>query len=151
RTAVLFITHDFGVVAEIADRIVVMNRGDLIESGARDDILARPQQSYTPRLVSSVPSLVPVRRDAPDGEPVLHVRGLGRAYIDKPPFWGGPRRSVQAADDINLVLRKGEILGIVGESGSGKSTVARCILRLIEPSSGAVLIGGDDISTLSGA
>ncbi|CAP44391.1 ABC transporter ATP-binding protein [Bordetella petrii] len=151
RTAVLFITHDFGVVAEIADRIVVMNRGDLIETGTRDDILARPQQSYTRRLVSSVPSLVPVRREAPAGSPVLRVQGLGRIYTEKRRLWGGAGRTVQAASDVNLVLRKGEILGIVGESGSGKSTVARCILRLIEPSAGSMLIGGDDISTLSGA
>ncbi|OZI17457.1 microcin ABC transporter ATP-binding protein [Bordetella genomosp. 7] len=151
RTAVLFITHDFGVVAEIADRIVVMNRGDLIESGTRDEILARPQQSYTRRLVSSVPSLIPVRRDTPAGTPVLQVRGLGRTYTDKRSFWGGGSRSVQAASDVNLVLRKGEILGIVGESGSGKSTVARCILRLIEPTTGTMLIGNDDISGLSGA
>ncbi|OZI43012.1 ABC transporter ATP-binding protein [Bordetella genomosp. 4] len=150
QTAVLFITHDFGVVAEIADRIVVMNRGDLIESGTRDDILARPEQSYTRRLVSSVPSLVPLRRDAPTGDPVLRVQGLGRTYIDKRSFWSGGLRQVPAAQDVNLVLHKGEILGIVGESGSGKSTVARCIMRLIEPTTGKVLMGNDDIAALSG-
>ncbi|CAM3912119.1 ABC transporter ATP-binding protein [Bordetella muralis] len=150
QTAVLFITHDFGVVAEIADRIVVMNRGDLIESGTRDDILARPEQSYTRRLVSSVPSLVPLRRDAPTGDPVLRVQGLGRTYIDKRSFWSGGLRQVPAAQDVNLVLHKGEILGIVGESGSGKSTVARCIMRLIEPTTGKVLMGNDDIAVLSG-
>ena len=74
KTAVLFITHDFGVVAEISDRIIVMNRGDLVESGTRHEILAEPKQSYTRRLVSSVPSLVPSRREAPAGQPVLHVR-----------------------------------------------------------------------------
>ncbi|CAM4013735.1 ABC transporter ATP-binding protein [Bordetella tumulicola] len=151
RTAVLFITHDFGVVAEIADRIVVMNRGDLIETGTRDDILARPQQSYTRRLVSSVPSLIPQQRQALTGTPVLRVQGLGRDYVDKRPFWAGGARKVPAAQDVNLILHKGEILGIVGESGSGKSTVARCILRLIEPSTGSVLMGNDDIATLSGA
>jgi len=150
HTAVLFITHDFGVVAEIADRIVVMNRGDLVESGTRVDILARPEQSYTRRLVSSVPSLVPLRREAPAGAPVLQVQGLGRTYVDKRPFWSGGARSVPAAQDVNLTLRKGEILGIVGESGSGKSTVARCIMRLIEPSTGSVMLGPDDIATLSG-
>ena len=150
RTAVLFITHDFGVVAEIADRIVVMNRGDLVESGTRDDILARPEKSYTRRLVSSVPSLVPLRRDAPTGAAVLQVQGLGRTYVDKRPFWSGGQRKVPAAQDVNLILRKGEILGIVGESGSGKSTVARCIMRLIEPSTGSVMLGKDDIAALSG-
>ncbi|WP_049797960.1 ABC transporter ATP-binding protein [Achromobacter xylosoxidans] len=152
QTAVLFITHDFGVVAEISDRIVVMNRGDLIESGTRNEILAEPKQSYTRRLVSSVPSLVPSRREAPAGMPVLHVKGLGRTYGTKSSLFSRQTaRSVIAATDVNLTLRKGEILGIVGESGSGKSTVARCIVRLIEPTAGHMMMGGEDLSTLSGA
>ena len=147
-----FITHDFGVVAEIADRLVVMNRGDLIESGTRHEILAEPKQSYTRRLVSSVPSRVPSHREAPVGQPVLHVKGLGRTYGGKSSLFS--RRAPQnviAAADVNLTLRKGEILGIVGESGSGKSTVARCIVRLIEPTAGHMMMGGEDLSTLSGA
>ncbi|MFD4837229.1 ABC transporter ATP-binding protein [Achromobacter sp. NPDC058515] len=152
KTAVLFITHDFGVVAEIADRIVVMNRGDLIESGTRNEILAEPKQSYTRRLVSSVPSLVPSRRDAPAGVPVLHVKGLGRTYGGKISLFSRKSaHNVIAASDVNLTLRKGEILGIVGESGSGKSTVARCIVRLIEPTAGHMMMGGEDLSTLSGS
>ncbi|KNE26560.1 ABC transporter ATP-binding protein [Achromobacter spanius] len=152
KTAVLFITHDFGVVAEISDRIVVMNRGDLIESGTRNEILAEPKQSYTRRLVSSVPSLVPNRRDAPDGQPVLHVKGLGRTYAGKSSLFSRTAaQNVIAASDVNLTLRKGEILGIVGESGSGKSTVARCIVRLIEPTAGHMMMGGEDLSTLSGS
>jgi peptide/nickel transport system ATP-binding protein len=152
RTAVLFITHDFGVVAEISDRIVVMNRGDLVESGTRHEILAEPKQSYTRRLVSSVPSLVPARREAPSGMPVLHVKGLGRTYGGKRALLSRKSaRDIVAAADVNLTLRKGEILGIVGESGSGKSTVARCIVRLIEPSAGHMMMGGEDLSTLSGA
>ncbi|OZI28796.1 microcin ABC transporter ATP-binding protein [Bordetella genomosp. 1] len=151
QTAVLFITHDFGVVAEIADRIVVMNRGDLIESGSRDDILARPQQNYTRRLVSSVPSLVPTRRPAPQGAPVLTVHGLGRVYDSGGGMLGRGAHRVVAAQDVNLTLHKGEILGIVGESGSGKSTVARCIVRLIEPSSGQLRLGSQDIAQLSGS
>ncbi|GLK96839.1 ABC transporter ATP-binding protein [Achromobacter xylosoxidans] len=152
KTAVLFITHDFGVVAEISDRIVVMNRGDLIESGTRNEILAEPKQSYTRRLVSSVPSLVPSRREAPAGMPVLHVKGLGRTYGTKSSLFSRQTaRNVIAAADVNLTLRKGEILGIVGESGSGKSTVARCIVRLIEPTAGHMMMGGEDLSTLSGS
>ncbi|QVQ26223.1 ABC transporter ATP-binding protein [Achromobacter deleyi] len=152
KTAVLFITHDFGVVAEIADRIVVMNRGDLIESGTRNEILAEPKQSYTRRLVSSVPSLIPTRREAPAGAPVLHVKGLGRTYGGKISLFSRKAaHNVIAATDVNLTLRKGEILGIVGESGSGKSTVARCIVRLIEPTAGHMMMGGEDLSTLSGS
>ena len=152
KTAVLFITHDFGVVAEISDRIIVMNRGDLVESGTRHEILAEPKQSYTRRLVSSVPSLVPSRREAPAGQPVLHVKGLGRTYGGGGSLFSRkPAHGVVAAADVNLTLRKGEILGIVGESGSGKSTVARCIVRLIEPTAGHMMMGGEDLSTLSGA
>ncbi|ANY17654.1 ABC transporter ATP-binding protein [Bordetella pseudohinzii] len=150
-TAVLFITHDFGVVAEIADRIVVMNRGDLIESGTRDDILARPKEAYTRRLVSSVPSLVPIERAAPDGMPVLHVQKLGRTYSSRRGLFGAGGHSVVAAADVNLILRRGEILGIVGESGSGKSTVARCIMRLIEPTEGTLCLGGEDVARVRGA
>ncbi|OZI71735.1 ABC transporter ATP-binding protein [Bordetella genomosp. 12] len=150
-TAVLFITHDFGVVAEIADHIVVMNRGNLVEAGTRDDILARPRQEYTRRLVSSVPSLVPTERAAPDGQPVLHVQKLGRTYSSKRGLLGSAGHSVVAATDVNLTLRRGEILGIVGESGSGKSTVARCIMRLIEPTEGSLCLGGEDVARVQGA
>lgn len=146
-TAVVFITHDFGVVAEIADRIVVMNQGEVVEAGTRDDILARPQRDYTRMLVSSVPSLVPRRRPAPDGDIVLDVAELNKTYGG-----GGLLRrapSVAAAQDVSFTLRRGEVLGIVGESGSGKSTVARCVLRLIDPSSGRVRLQRDDIATLS--
>ncbi|CCJ48143.1 dipeptide ABC transporter ATP-binding protein [Bordetella parapertussis] len=150
QTAVLFITHDFGVVAEIADRIVVMNRGDLTETGTREEILARPRQNYTRRLVSSVPSLVPTQREPPHGEPVLRITGLGRTYAERRSLFGATR-TVVAASEVDLTLRRGEILGIVGESGSGKSTVARCIVRLIEPSAGRMLLGETDIARLSGA
>jgi peptide/nickel transport system ATP-binding protein len=146
-TAVMFITHDFGVVAEIADRIVVLNRGQVVEAGQRDDILARPREDYTRMLVSSVPSLTPKKRDAPTGDIVLDVSALHKTYSEKRLFGGG--RTVAAAQDVNLTLRRGEIVGVVGESGSGKSTVARCIVRLIDPTSGAVHLNGADIARIS--
>lgn len=143
NTAVLFITHDFGVVAEIADRIVVMKSGRVVESGSRSDILARPRHPYSRMLVSAVPSLVPIQRTANEEAIVLDVRGLKKTYLEKGLFRAA--RSVAAADDINFVLRRGEILGIVGESGSGKSTVARCIARLIDPSAGSIEVQGEDV------
>jgi peptide/nickel transport system ATP-binding protein len=149
NTAVLFITHDFGVVAEIADRIVVMNRGHLVEVGTREDILARPREAYTRMLVSSVPSLIPQKREAPVTDIVLEVQSLSKNYSRKRLFGSGG--SVAAAENVNLTLRKGEIVGIVGESGSGKSTVARCIVRLQDPTSGAVLVKGEDIARVSGS
>jgi peptide/nickel transport system ATP-binding protein len=149
RTAVVFITHDFGVVAEIADRIVVMNRGSVVETGTRDQILARPQQAYTRMLVSSVPSLVPQQRASPSGEKVLEIIGLDKTYKEKPLF--GAARVVAAARDVSLTVRRGEIAGVVGESGSGKSTVARCVVRLIEPSAGAIFLKDEDIVQVSSA
>ncbi len=145
-TAVVFITHDFGVVAEIADRIVVMNQGSVVETGLRDDILARPTKEYTRMLVSSVPSLIPVARSAPTGDVVLKVEGLNKFYSKNGLFKKG--QPVAAASDIDFQLKRGEIVGIVGESGSGKSTVARCIVRLIDPTSGSIMLANENIATL---
>jgi len=147
RTAVLFITHDFGVVSEIADRIVVMNKGEIVETGTRDEILARPRQAYTRMLVSSVPSLVPKETNRALGAPVLEVTGVDKTYKQARLFGAGFH--VNAVQDAKLSLRRGEIIGIVGESGSGKSTLARCIARLIDPTAGRVELGGRDIATLS--
>ena len=138
---VLFITHDFGVVAEVAHRVAVLRLGDLVEVGSKHDVLQRPQHAYTRMLISAVPTLHLKQRPLDAAAPiVLQVRGLEKTYLDK--RWFGPHRSVQAAQDVNLEIRRGQTLGIVGESGSGKSTVARCIVRLIDPSGGSVLLGG---------
>jgi len=144
KTAVVFITHDFGMVSEIADRIVVMNHGALVETGSRDTILANPAKDYTRMLVSSVPSLIPRRRALPDAEKMLEVVALGKTYEEKRLL--GASRKVHAAKGVSFTLRRGEVLGVVGESGSGKSTVARCVVKLIEPSDGAVLLKGVNLA-----
>ena len=147
-TAVLFITHDMGVVAEIADRVVVMRSGKLVETGALDTILRTPTMEYTRNLLASVPSLLPRAPRAASSEPiVLKANALGKVYRERSLF--GKAREVAAADNVTLTLRKGRTLGIVGESGSGKSTVARCIVRLIDPTSGSVRLAGREISELS--
>lgn len=148
NTAVLFITHDFGVVAEIADRIVVMNRGNMVEAGTRDEILRAPTQAYTRMLVSSVPSLIPGQARDIESAPALKVVSLNKTYEEKGLF--APKRSVVAARDVSFTLNKGEIIGIVGESGSGKSSVARCIMRLITPSSGRIELGDSDLALARG-
>jgi peptide/nickel transport system ATP-binding protein len=145
-TAVLFITHDFGVVSEIADRIVVMNRGRMVEIGTRDDILSGPKEDYTRMLVSSVPSLTPPTRAAPEGDEVLSVAGISKVYPSGGFFFG--KREVHALRPTDMQLRRGEILGIVGESGSGKTTLARCLTRLIQPSAGSIMLDGIDISQM---
>ena len=147
-TGVLFITHDFGVVAEIAHRVAVLRWGELVEMGPTEQILSRPQQGYTKMLISSVPSIHPVHRGVRlDGVTVLRTEKLGKTYAGKAFFQKA--RTVKAAIDVDLDIRRGETLGIVGESGSGKSTVARCIARLIDPSEGKVFLGDTEIATMS--
>lgn len=146
-TGVLFITHDFGVVAEIADRVVVMKHGRIVEQGSRDEVLQNPKEEYTQMLMASVPSMTPPERESVQGEKALDVAGLNKVYGRKGLFSND--RIVHAAKDVTLLIRKGETLGIVGESGSGKSTVARCIARLIEPTSGTIHLEGLEIGTIS--
>ena len=147
-TGVLFITHDFGVVAEIAHRVAVLRWGELVEMGPMEQILSRPSQPYTKMLISSVPSIHPVHRGVRlEGVTVLRTDKLGKTYSGKSFFQKA--RTVKAAVDVDLDIRRGETLGIVGESGSGKSTVARCIARLIDPTEGKVYLGDTEIATMS--
>jgi peptide/nickel transport system ATP-binding protein len=147
-TAVLFITHDMGVVADIADRVAVMRQGRLVETGTLDSILRYPTMEYTRKLLSAVPSLIPRAPRADTSTPVvLEANELGKIYRERSFF--GTAREVVAAQDVTLTLHKGRTLGIVGESGSGKSTVARCIVRLIDPTSGGIRLAGREISELS--
>jgi len=146
-TGVLFITHDFGVVADIAHRVAVLRLGELVELGPKHELLGNPQHDYTKMLIGSVPSLRPQARATDASAPVvLSTRGLSKTYRAR--GWFGKRREVRAAEDVTIEIRRGQTLGIVGESGSGKSTVARCIVRLIDPTSGDVHLAGQNIATL---
>ena len=147
--AVLFITHDMGVVAEIADTVAVMRNGRVVETAPIGEILRHPRKDYTRDLLTSVPSLTPRHpRSAPsEANPALKVDKLSKIYGSR--GWLASRPGVKAADDVSFTLAAGRTLGIVGESGSGKSTVARCVMRLIDPTHGRVLLGGADIATLS--
>ena len=148
-TAVMFITHDFGVVREIADKVVVLQSGVAVEQGPADDVLDAPRHSYSRDLIAAVPSLTPPpARDLGDAPVVLEVKGLSKGYGTRSLFKAD--RVVKAVDDVSIHIRRGEVLGIVGESGSGKSTTARSIIRLIEPDSGSVNVGGVDFLALSG-
>jgi peptide/nickel transport system ATP-binding protein len=144
-TGVLFITHDFGVVAEIAHRVAVLRRGELVELGSRDEVLRRPQHDYTRMLIASVPAMTPHARPVdPQAPVILATRALAKTYAAG--GWFRKRAAVPAAADVSLEVRRGQTLGVVGESGSGKSTVARCIVRLVDPSAGEILIDGEDIA-----
>ncbi len=148
-TGVLFITHDIGVVAEIADNVVVMKEGRVVEHGTTEEILRRPRRDYTRMLISAVPSLKTVRRD-PTGavrEDALKIENLVKTFRTGGLLSG--TREVKAVSDVSLSVRRGETLGIVGESGSGKSTLARCVIRLVDPDSGRILFDGHDVAVLS--
>jgi peptide/nickel transport system ATP-binding protein len=148
-TGVLFITHDFGVVAEIADRVAVLKHGELVEMGPTEQILRRPAHPYTQMLIRAVPSHDPPQRKRPpaDAEPVvLRAQALAKSYGNAGLFGRG--RVVKAVREVSFAIRRGETLGIVGESGSGKSTVARCIARLIDPTQGQVMLADTDIATM---
>ena len=146
-TGVLFITHDFGVVADIAHRVVVMQSGRVVEMGSRDDILRRPQSAYTRMLIASVPSLKPPARTANVGASALVMERLSKTYGGRG-LLSRSGRVVRAAENVDITVRRGETVGIVGESGSGKTTVARCVARLIEPTSGTIRIGDVDVAHL---
>ncbi len=163
--AVMFITHDMAVVAQIADRVVVMYQGDVVETGTAAEIFATPKAEYTRALLAAVPRLGEMRgkpapeplrlvgdthdpvpltpRDTP--EPLLEVRNLTTRF----PVKGGILRrtvaQVHAVEDVSFTVNKGETLSLVGESGCGKSSCGRSILRLVEPVSGSVYLGGENV------
>jgi peptide/nickel transport system ATP-binding protein len=143
RTAVIFITHDFGVVKDIADHVAVMEKGHMVENGPADSVLHHPREPYTRALLAAVPKLNP--RDArPNSQPlVMEAQNLRKTFHSS-------GRKLTALDDVSLSLRRGETVGLVGESGSGKSTFARAVIRLIETDSGEIRINGQDIARLEG-
>ncbi|KAB2899786.1 MAG: ABC transporter ATP-binding protein, partial [Burkholderiaceae bacterium] len=146
-SAVLFITHDMGVVAEIADEVMVMHRGAVVEQGLRDQVLRAPREAYTRMLLAAVPSMVPPPpRALPGGGALLEGRSVGKTYVRRD--WLGRAKPHAALREASVAVHPGETVGVVGESGSGKSTFARCMIKLIDPTEGSVLWGGDEVQAL---
>jgi len=145
----MFITHDFGVVAEIAHRVAVMRHGKLVEYGPASDVLNRPQHPYTRQLIASVPHYIEHRADhAKAGAPLLVAENVRKVFQ----VGGGlfkKSKAVVAGDDLSLTIHPGETVGLVGESGSGKSTLGRSIVGLIKPDSGRILFEGTDLLSLN--
>lgn len=149
--AVMFITHDFGVVAEIANRVCVMRHGRIVEIGNARDMLENPQDAYTQALIAAIPSnALPPHRAPATSAPLLEIKGLNKVFRSRG-GWFKATREVRALDDVSLTLAKGETVGIVGESGSGKSTLGRCVVRLEHPDNGELLLDGVNFSQLSGS
>jgi peptide/nickel transport system ATP-binding protein len=148
--AVLFITHDFGVVGDIADRVAVMEKGRVVEQGSVADVLERPQHPYTRRLLAAVPGLTPPVRPAVEDAPVAcAATGLAKTYRGN--AWFNSQREVAAVKSVNFEIRRGETLGLVGESGSGKSTIGRLVMRLTDADAGVVRVGELDFTQARGA
>ncbi len=157
-TSVLLITHDLGLAGDRADRIIVMNQGEIVEAGPSAEILSNPQHPYTQRLVAAAPSLASQRIGAiaqahagkAEAAPaVVEVRGLVKEYSIRT---GGLRQErFRAVDDVSFEIPRGKTLALVGESGSGKSTVAKMLLQLEKPTDGEILIDGNATSTMSRA
>ena len=149
KMSVMFITHDFGVVAEIADRVIVMEKGHLVEQGTATQVLNAPVHPYTQRLIAAVPRMTTRDRDAIADTPVvLEVEKLNKIYRSGGGFLS-KARTVQAVSDVSFSIRKGRTLGVVGESGSGKSSLGRVLLKLLKSDSGRILFDGRDIVALS--
>jgi peptide/nickel transport system ATP-binding protein len=147
--SVMFITHDFGVVAEIADRVIVMEKGHLVEQGPALQVLTVPAHPYTQRLIAAVPRMrARDREGASDTPVVLEVQNLNKTYRSTGGFFS-KARIVHAVNDVSFSIRKGRTLGIVGESGSGKSSLGRVLLKLMNSDGGKILFDGRDIAALS--
>jgi len=148
-TAVLLVTHDLGVAADRADRLVVLQEGRIQELGAVNDVLAAPSSAYTRRLLSDAPSLGkprPVRILADNQDFAIDVEGLTHDF----PLTGGAAKTFRALDGVSFKVRRGSTHAIVGESGSGKTTAVRSVVGFLKPTAGRILVDGIDLTTLKG-
>ncbi|WP_405721191.1 dipeptide ABC transporter ATP-binding protein [Streptomyces sp. NBC_01537] len=166
-TSVLLVTHDLGVAADRAQRIVVMSQGRVVETGPTREILENPQHDYTRQLLASAPSLTiarprakvsspPIAEERAAGEraageaaaPLVELRNVVKEF--RLPHTAGSARTLRAVDDVSFTVHRGRTVALVGESGSGKSTTARLVLRLTDPTAGRILFDGADVTTARG-
>ncbi|MGJ8586076.1 MAG: dipeptide ABC transporter ATP-binding protein [Marinosulfonomonas sp.] len=151
--SLLLITHNLGVVREMADRVYVMERGHIVESGTRDDIFENPQHAYTRQLMAAVPPLYgeKVQTLTHEGSrPLVTVSGVTKDFEVRGGWLNRVTGSFRAVNDVSLDVRQGDIFGIAGESGSGKTTLAKMLLGLSKPSSGQIVLDGRPVSDFAG-
>jgi peptide/nickel transport system ATP-binding protein len=137
--SVLFITHDFGIINKVADRVLVMKEGKIVESGAKSDILSRPREDYTKKLLDAVPKITHARQGRlTEGGTIIAVKNLNKTFAVEKGIFRREQALVQAVRNINFEVKESRTLGLVGESGSGKTTLGKLIMGLLEPDSGSV-------------
>ena len=147
KLSILFITHDMGVVAQMADRIAVMKEGELLETAPRERFFAMPKHPYTQRLLKDALAMQSKEKSG-RGEPLLEVQGLKVFFPVKKGLFQRTAGYVKAVDGVSFSIPRGKTLALVGESGSGKSTIGQAILRLLDPTAGEIRFRGVDIAAL---
>ncbi len=160
KTSILFITHDLGIVRELADRVIVMYHGEIVEEGQVKEVFDNPKHSYTRNLIQSLPEFKleerklnkkddnkPTKVD--DNEIILKIENLFKEFPVEKGFFKESNETVKAVQNISLNVKKNEVLGLVGESGSGKSTLGKSIIKLLQPSRGQIYFNNENISEYS--
>ena len=160
KTSILFITHDLGIVRELADRVIVMYQGEIVEEGKVKDVFDNPKHSYTSNLIQSLPEFKLEERKltkkddneqtkVDDNEIILKIENLFKEFPVEKGFFKESNETVKAVQNISLNVKKNEVLGLVGESGSGKSTLGKSIIKLLQPSRGQIYFNNENISEYS--
>ncbi|AGI66791.1 peptide ABC-transporter ATP-binding protein [Octadecabacter antarcticus 307] len=151
--SLLLITHNLGVVREMADRVYVMDQGRIVETGSRDAIFSAPKHDYTKRLMAAVPPLygpgvVTMTNERKGSDAAISIEAVSKDFLVSKGFFNQTKTAHRAVDNITINVQPGDIFGLAGESGSGKTTLAKMTLGLIDPTAGRIFVNGQDVARI---